>query len=426
FPDRVGGAVALATCSRVTSQALAFDIVSRNAIMNDPHFCNGNYHEEGKQPSVGLAIARMLGHITYLSIASMRQKFDADRNHPRDVDSSFETKFAVGSYLAYQGSKFVERFDANSYLALSMAIDLFDLGDTPEKLTTSLRRSMCRWLIMSFSSDWLYPPFLSQEMVDALIAGEKRVSYFNIKSDCGHDAFLLPNEIDSYGEMIRSFLANLPDTAAQAAGNENSAQAEQEIFKHRTDFERILALIPRGARVLDLGCGSGSLLARLKQRGDHKVVGVELDEQYVLKSIGRGIDVVQADLNEGLLAFTDKQFDFVVLSKTLQTVVDVEFILDEMLRVGTRAVVSFPNLGYHEHRRELAENGLAPKTDPDPSYKWYNARDVRFLTLKDFEEFCVEKGFRIHQRIALDTKTGTQVDDDPNCNANEVIVVISK
>ena len=419
FPDRVCGTVALATSARLTSQALAFDIVSRNAIMNDPMFCNGNYHEQGTSPSVGLAIARMLGHITYLSIESMRQKFDANRNVPRTIETSFETKFAVGSYLAYQGDKFVERFDANSYLTLSMAMDLFDLGDTPEKLVISLRRSMCRWLFISYSSDWLFPPFQTREVVDSLLTENKRVSYCNVKSDCGHDAFLLPNEIDVYGNMMRSFLKNLGETKPE------SSPIEPESFSPRIDYERILELIPRGAKVLDLGCGRGGFLARLKNRGDHQVVGIEIDEQYVLSSIDRGIDVIQSDLNAGLKAFQNNQFDFVLLSKTLQTVVDVEFILDEMLRVGTRAIVSFPNLGYHEHRRRLNEQGLAPLTDPNPEHHWYNTNDVRFLTLSDFEEFCKSKGFRIHHRIALDTAAGKQVHDDPDLNADVMIVVLS-
>lgn len=420
FPDRVCGAVAIATSARLTSQALAFDIVARNAIMNDPQFCQGRYHENHTVPSVGLAIARMLGHITYLSIESMRQKFDADRHTARMIDTSFETKFAVGSYLAYQGDKFVERFDANSYLTLSMAMDLFDLGDTSEKLTTSLRRSMCRWLMISYTSDWLFPPFQSREMVEALLGAEKRVSYCNVKSDCGHDAFLLPNELEIYGEMIRHFLDNLRGNTVE------HAPGESETFRQRFDYERIFPLIPQGAKVLDLGCGRGGFLARLKQRGDYKVLGVEIDEKYVLSSISRGLDVVQGDLNEGLGAFTDKQFDFVLLSKTLQTVVDVEFVLDEMLRIGTRAIVSFPNLGFHEHRRRLAEEGLAPLTDPVPERSWHNSHDVRFLTLSDFEDFCREKGFRIHQRIALDTLAGCEVREDPNRNADVMIVVLSK
>ena len=132
FPERVRSVVALATSPRLTSQALAFDVVGRNAIRRDPHYHGGQYYEEKHGPEVGLAIARMIGHITYLSREAMRQKFDADRLQPRDVATEFEKTFSVGSYLGYQGTKFVERFDANSYMVLSMAMDLFDLGGTPQ------------------------------------------------------------------------------------------------------------------------------------------------------------------------------------------------------------------------------------------------------------------------------------------------------
>jgi homoserine O-acetyltransferase len=420
FPDRLVSAIPLATAAHLTSQALAFDIVARNAIQSDPNFHGGQYHEKGVVPANGLAIARMLGHITYLSRESMMKKFDANRKQGRQVDTKFETKFSVGSYLAYQGDKFVDRFDANSYVVISTAIDNFDLGSTPEELKKSLRKVMCRWLILSFSSDWLFPPFLSREIADALVSLDKRVNYCDIPSECGHDAFLLPHDFPLYGEMIRSFLKNV--AFEQASGGVPPFQHHD-----RLDYEQILDLIPRGAKVLDLGCGKGGLLARLRQREDNRVLGLEIKEKYVLQCIDRGIDVVQADLNAGLKAFEDDQFDFVILSKTLQTVGDVEFVLDEMLRVGTRGIVSFPNLGFHEHRRRLTEEGRAPRLahGSDPG-EWYNTADVRFLTLADFEDFCAKKKFRIHHCIPLDTRQHKPVEENPNQNADVVIVVLSR
>ena len=209
LPAMVAGAVALATSPRLTSQAMAFDVVGRNAILRDPAYQDGQYYGNGPGPTVGLSIARMLGHITYLSREAMIEKFDAHRLQPRQVQTQFETRFSVGSYLAYQGDKFVERFDANSYLALTMAIDLFDLGDSREELRRALSSSQCRWLLMSFSTDWLFPPFQSEKMVNALIAEGKPVSYCNVQSNCGHDAFLLADELPIYGETMRAFLANL-------------------------------------------------------------------------------------------------------------------------------------------------------------------------------------------------------------------------
>ncbi len=138
LPAMVAGAVALATSPRLTSQAMAFDVVGRNAILRDPAYQDGQYYGNGPGPTVGLSIARMLGHITYLSREAMIEKFDAHRLQPRQVQTQFETRFSVGSYLAYQGDKFVERFDANSYLTLTLAIDLFDLGDSREELQPGL------------------------------------------------------------------------------------------------------------------------------------------------------------------------------------------------------------------------------------------------------------------------------------------------
>ncbi len=146
YPDRVAGAMALATSPRLTNQALAFDIVGRNAIIRDPNFNGGQYYESGTGPSVGLAVARMLAHITYLSPESMAEKFDADRLEPRRLQTEFENKFSVGSYLAYQGHRFVERFDANSYIALTMAMDLFDLGrDDAQRRGSSPNRNAAGW-----------------------------------------------------------------------------------------------------------------------------------------------------------------------------------------------------------------------------------------------------------------------------------------
>ena len=215
FPGRVAGAVAVAASPRLTSQALAFDVVGRNAILRDPAYQDGQYYAGGNGPAVGLSLARMLGHITYLSREAMAQKFGAQRLRPRQLQTQFENKFAVGSYLAYQGDKFVERFDANSYLTLTMAMDLFELGETPAKLAAALAAGQCRWLLLSFTSDWLFPAFQSQEMVDALIAAGKPVSYCNVESDCGHDAFLLADNLDSYGEMIRA----LPGPPRQQPGD---------------------------------------------------------------------------------------------------------------------------------------------------------------------------------------------------------------
>jgi homoserine O-acetyltransferase/O-succinyltransferase len=451
-PSAVRGVVALATSPRLTSQAIAFDVVGRNAILHDPHFHNGQYYDKPQGPDVGLALARMIGHITYLSPESMQQKFEADRLHPRDVAIEFEKEFSVGSYLGYQGAKFVERFDANSYVTLSLAMDFFDLGGNPEQLAATFSSTRARWLLVSFTSDWLFPPEQSRQIANALIANKAPVSYCNIQSACGHDAFLLPNELHLYGEMVRAFVENLNQATAASPRAADASQSADPIsgeptnaavtgqgafvdephgptsifHQHRLDYDRIVELIPPKANVLDLGCGSGGLLARLRHGNHRRLVGVELDERKILTCISRGLDVIQADLNKGLGAFAAHEFDCVILSQTLQAVFDVEGVLMEMLRVGRQCIVSIPNFGYAPLRRMLVDEGRAPKSGGVLRHEWYNTPNIRFFTIADFEDFCRAKHLHVHRQIALDTEKHAEVFDEPNLNADMAIFVISK
>ncbi len=427
FPERVQGVVALATSPRLTSQALAFDVVGRNAILRDPCFHGGQYYDKPKGPGVGLAIARMIGHITYLSPEAMTEKFEADRLHPRDVVTEFEKRFSVGSYLGYQGTKFVERFDANSYMVLSLAMDQFDLGGTAERLAQTFKNNRSRWLVISFSSDWLFPPAQSRDIVNALVANNAPVTYCNVQSACGHDAFLLTDDFATYGEMTRAFVDNLATTSISGTAVKDGPHGPTSIFhQHRLDYDRIVELVPPGASVLDLGCGSGGLLARLKRENHRRLVGVELDQRNILTCVNRGLDVLQADLNKDLDAFASGQFDCVLLSQTLQAVYDVETVISQMLRIGRMCVVSIPNFAYEPLRRMLAEQGKAPKSSGVLHHEWYNTPNIRFFTISDFEDFCREKKIQVHRRIALDTEAGTEVDGDANLKADLAIFVLRR
>jgi len=429
-PDRVRNCVAVATSARLTSQALAFDVVGRNAILHDRGYRGGQYYEHGEGPVVGLALARMLAHITYLSREAMKAKFDPSRLRPKDIPTVFEKKFSVGSYLAYQGHKFVERFDANSYVTLSMAMDLFDLGDTPDKLRAVFGRSQCQWLVISFSSDWLFPPDQSQQIVSALVAANRPVTYCNVTASGGHDAFLLEEKLAIYGGMIRGFLARVDGTTPRRGPSDLNATPLDEptnIFHgHRLDYDKILELIPPGANVLDLGCGSGGLLSRLRARGHARLVGVELDEAALLACVEQGLEVVQTDLERGLAPFTDGQFDVVVLSQTLQSIIDTEGIIDEMLRVGRACIVSFPNFAYHKIRNMLFEQGRSPKAEGIYQFEWYNTPNRRFPSIADVEYLCARKGIRTHRKVYLDTEAGSRVTADPNLNADVAIFVLSR
>lgn len=429
FPERVRGCIAVATAPRLTAQGLAFDVVGRNAIRRDPDFRDGQYYGE-HTPETGLAIARMLAHITYLSSESMERKFDATRLRPRAVKTSFEKNFSVGSYLAHQGSKFVERFDANSYITLSTAMDLFDLGATRDDLRKSLAGVRCRWLFVSFSSDWLYPAEQCRLVVDALLAEGKPVSFTVIQCDSGHDAFLLEPEITQYGPSVASFLTHLADapaaTAAGAVSNLAPTSVTSIFHGERLDYDLILEMIPPGASVLDVGCGTGELLTLLRQRGAGLLAGVELDPLAVAACIGRGLDVIQADVQKGLVAFSDKRFDVAILSQTLQSVEDVSGVLDELVRISRRAIVSFPNFAFKPMREMFYREGKLPKEPGPYAYDWYDTPNRRFPSIIDFQELCAHKRLRVEEEIYIDSRRGRRITDDPNLNADVAIVAISR
>jgi homoserine O-acetyltransferase len=427
YPERVRGCAALATSARLTSQALAFDVVGRNAILHDPDYCGGQYYERGQGPVVGLALARMLAHITYLSREAMTAKFDPGRLEPRDVATAFEKTFSVGSYLAYQGHKFVERFDANSYVTLSMAMDLFDLGATPDALEAALGATRCRWLLVSFSSDWLFPPEQHRHIAAALIRTGRHVSACEVRASGGHDAFLLEEKIGIYGGLVRAFTAHVDGDGPLGVPQAREPEQPTSIFHgQRLDYEVVLECIPAGASVLDLGCGHGGLLSRLRRRGHDRLVGVELDEMAVLACVERGLDVVQSDLERGLAPFADRQFDVVVLSQTLQSIVDTEGIIEEMLRVGRSCLVTFPNFAYRRLRRMLAEEGRSPKGGGVYQFEWWNTPNRRFPSILDFEDFCAARGVRIDRAVYLDSETGRRVTNDPNLNADVAVVVLRR
>jgi len=403
--------IAIATSPRLTSQSLGFDVIARNAIQTDPHFAGGQYYDKSERPKTGLAIARMLGHITYLSTAAMEEKFDLDRHDPRHIASSFEQRFSIGSYLAHQGQKFTTRFDANSYITLSMAMDLFDLGKDRSQLMESFANSACNFLLVSFSSDWLFPPTQSCDIVNALTALNKSVTYAEITSDAGHDAFLMDADIDQYAPLIKTQLADCQP-------NPVSTTESQRL---------ILDLIPDDASVLDLGCGNGALLGALRDRGHTQLVGVEVVQDGIHLAASQGLNVIDHDLNQGLPAFTDQQFDIVVLSETLQVVANIESLLREMLRVGKRSIVCFHNFAHRDLRKDYVERGRSPRAEGLYDYQWYNTPNRRFPSILDVEDLVRDCNAQIDQAIYLDTQNGKLVpaDGEPNLNAAVAILSIS-
>jgi len=206
FPDRIRSAIILASTARVSAQSIALNEVPRQAIYADPNWNEGNYY--GKEPpNAGLAVARMIGHITYLSETSMREKFGRRLRERERYGYDFATEFEVESYLKYHGNRFTTRFDANSFLYITKAIDYFDLSLGHADLANAFTGVQAKLLVLSYSSDWLFPPEQSEELVRALLRNGIDASYVEIKSDYGHDAFLL--EVERLGELTRDFLAKV-------------------------------------------------------------------------------------------------------------------------------------------------------------------------------------------------------------------------
>ncbi len=213
--ERVFSSIPIATSWRHTAQNIAFHEVGRQAIMSDPEWHDGSYREHGTSPSRGLAVARMAAHITYLSETAFQEKFGRELQGHKGLSYGFEADFEVESYLRYQGSTFVDRFDANSYLYVTRAMDYFDMATRHGgKLATAFEATKTRFLVVSFTSDWLFPTSEARTIVRALNANAANVSFVEIPSDRGHDSFLL--NVPEFHAVLRGFL----DGAARRRGLE--------------------------------------------------------------------------------------------------------------------------------------------------------------------------------------------------------------
>lgn len=203
YPDFVNSVMVIASTSKLSAQGIAFNAVGRNAILSDPNWNNGDYYDK-EAPARGLSTARMIGHITYLCEESMHSKFGRKLQNKTHYDFNFDVDFQVESYLQHQGTSFVDRFDANSYLYITKAMDYFDLSQTYGSLTDAFKNTKAKFLVISFNSDWLFPPYQSKEIVKALMNLDKDVSYCEIDCPYGHDSFLL--ETYHQTKIIKSFL----------------------------------------------------------------------------------------------------------------------------------------------------------------------------------------------------------------------------
>ena len=392
FPDEVAHALVIAAAARLNPQALAFDIIGRQAITGDPEWAAGDYYKS-RGPVLGLASARKVAHVTYVSPVLLGEKFGRERRREwvenpdvdfhEEIERNFGTYFQIESYLNHQGEKFVRRFDANSYLHITHAMDEYDLVEQEQSasLAKALAPLQCRTLVVSLSGDWLFVPQQSEELVAAMLEAGKRVSYCHLHAPTGHDAFL--THTGELSRVIHAFLAPAAGEAAPALRDDVDADANV-----------ILPMIANGSRVLDLGCGDGALLTRAARENNAHGTGVEIDLPAVMEGMARGLDVLMEDIDGGLAVIPKDSFDTVVLSSTLQVIKRPQQLLRRLLHIGRQAIVTFPNFGYLPVRLALLAGGRMPKARELP-YEWYNTPNIHLFTLRDFLALCKSENIRV-------------------------------
>ncbi len=433
FPRATGACAAIATAARHSAQNIAFGEVGRQAILADPAWSGGGYIVQKTLPSAGLSVARMAAHITYLSEAALQRKFGRKLQDRPAVSFGFDADFQVESYLRHQGHSFVARFDPNSYLYITRAIDYFDLAADlgGGRLADAFGGTPTRFFACSFTSDWLYPTSESRHLVRALAAAGAPVSFVEIESDKGHDAFLLDEP--EFHRQLAGFIRGCEemqvrrDEGAKVRGCEGSGgrgfgdtrvrgrESSRGFLFPRTseppnprtpeplapELQLIANIIPANARVLDVGCGDGVLLDWLRVHKDVTGCGLEIDRKRVEDAIARGLPVIQGDADTDLSTYPDDAFDVAVLNRTLTELREPLEVVRALRRLAFRVIVAVPNFAHWRARLSLGVRGRAPVTPALP-HEWYNSPNIRFCALDDFAGFAEEAGMRVEQALFLD------------------------
>ena len=386
-PNEVDKAVMIASGAALNSQALAFDIVGRYAITLDPHWHGGDYYDRPfeDRPNVGLAQARQVAHITYLSLDLLNRRFGRKQQEDwlakgaewlEAHAAKFGTTFAIESYLRYQAKKFIARFDANSYLQITHAMDRYDASVKYGSLDEVCRRITAKLLLVSISGDWLFSEEQSRSIAAAMLRQGKDVSYSHLDIKVGHDGFLTHTK--ELGKLMGAFFASVP--------TEVSAEKRRKLAP-------IVELIPEGGQVLDIGCGSGSLLTLLREK-KVRGTGIEIDFGKIVDGVRGGLNVLYEDADEGLGLLPDAAYDVAVLSETLQTVKRPREILVKILDKAKEAVVTIPNFASIGIRLHLLLTGRMPVGSELP-FEWYDTPNTHFFTFHDFRALCAKEGIKI-------------------------------
>ncbi len=389
-PDEMEKACLIATSASLNTQALAYDVVGRAAITEDPAWKGGDYYLEGdgKGPKTGLASARQLAHITYLSRELLQEKFhrelqrnfvEAPAEERARRERDFKTYFQIESYLDYQAMKFVRRFDANSYLHITRSMDLFDAGARYGSLDAACARVKAKCLVASYQNDILFTEWQSKDITEALLRHGKSVTYCHLEAGTGHDSFL--TDIDDLSGLIGGFLGD----------------REPKVMNwQRRLYKSVSAMVPASARVIDIGCGDGTLLNVLRADKNVKGDGVEIDIDKFKETVADGHDAFWEDADEGLTVIPDSHYDVAVCSDTLQEVKNPRGLLHEALRIADEAIVSFPNFAAYRIRLTLGLLGRLPVSKALP-FQWYDTPNIHLITLKDFRALCEAEGIEIRE-----------------------------
>ncbi|MDB5103876.1 MAG: metX [Fibrobacteres bacterium] len=415
FPDKVRKCICIAAAACLSAQALGFEIIGRKVIVNDSGFHGGDFYQHGTIPERGLAYARMIGHLTYLSALSMHEKFGRNRKEDWD-EKRFETGFEVESYLNHQGDQFVKRFDANSYLHITWAMDHFDLVARYGSLDKAFAPSQAEFLLVALSSDWLFFPEQTRELGRVLLNQKKIVSVVELDSPYGHDAFLL--EVANLSQVITGFLekpafdngsgggpgngsaGDRQGGPRPAKGTDTSWKPRGKSFGASRDLEALASLIERGSHILDIGCGDGVLIDRMYKSHGVTGIGIDIALPHVVECLRKNVPVLQSDADRGLSLISDGAFDYAVLNRTLQEVKKPQLVLNEMLRVARKGIVAFPNFAFVGNRLSLLTTGVMPVSEALP-YNWHDTPNIHLFSLDDFRLLCAREGIRIEKVLYL-------------------------
>ena len=394
YPDEMEKVCLIATSANLNTQAVALSVMSRNSITDDPNWKGGDYYAKdaeaacGQGPRAGLASARQLAHITYLSRELLQQKFqrrlqqnfvDAPAAEKAERDRLFKTYFQIESYLDYQAMKFLRRFDANSYLHITRSMDLYDPCDRYGSLDAAFARVKAKVLVVSYKGDILFPWWQSKEIVASLLKARKSVSYCHLESGTGHDSFL--TDIDDLSKLVGGFLGS----------------RDVKVMKWQERLHKnVVKMVRPGAHVVDIGCGDGTLLNVLRAKRQVKGDGIEIDVERFEEALADGHDMFYDDADDGLEVFPDRHYDVAIVSDTLQEVKNPRGVLREALRIADEAVVSFPNFAAYRIRFTLAFTGHLPVSKQLP-FEWYDTPNIHCVTLSDFKALCAKEGLELRE-----------------------------